>query len=58
MLNWLFNMNSLADRLAEEKAQNRFLQVALTEALTASQELCRQHQISMDRVIVNRFDPP
>ena len=34
------------------------LQVALTEALAASQELWRQNQISMDRVITNKFDPP
>jgi hypothetical protein len=58
MLNWLFKTTSLANQLAEEKAQSRLLQKALTEALAASQELCRQHQISMDRVIVNRFDPP
>jgi hypothetical protein len=48
----------LAEQLAEEKAQNRLLQAALTNALAASQELCRQHQISMDRVITNKFDPP
>jgi hypothetical protein len=61
LYNWLFNptvSNSLANQLAKEKAQNRLLQVALTEALAASQELCRQNQISMDRVITNKFDPP
>jgi hypothetical protein len=58
MFKWLLNPNSLSYQLAEEKAQNRLLQKALTDALAASQELCRQHQISMDRVIVNRFDPP
>ncbi|MCU1247082.1 MAG: hypothetical protein JWQ49_111 [Edaphobacter sp.] len=58
MFKWLLNPTSLSNQLAEEKAQNRLLQVALTEALHTSQELCRQHQISMDRVIVNRFDPP
>jgi hypothetical protein len=58
ILRWFRNPNSLATQLAEEKAQNRLLQLALTAALAASQELCRQHQISMDRVIVNRFDPP
>jgi hypothetical protein len=58
ILRWFRSPNSLANQLAEEKAQNRLLQVALTQALAASQELCRQHQISMDRVIVNRFDPP
>ena len=58
MFKWLLNPNSLSNQLAEEKAQNRLLQTALTAALAASQELCRQHQISMDRVIVNRFDPP
>jgi hypothetical protein len=58
MFNWFLNPNSLANQLAEEKSQNRLLQKALTEALAASQKLCRQHQVSMDRVIVNRFDPP
>jgi hypothetical protein len=58
MLKWLRNPNSLSNQLAEERAQNRLLQKALTDALATSQELCRQHQISMDRVIVNRFDPP
>jgi hypothetical protein len=58
VFNWFRNPNSTANQLAEEKAQNRLLQKALTDALAASQEPCRQHQISMDRVIVNRFDPP
>jgi hypothetical protein len=58
-LNWLSTTSILlAEQLAEEKAQNRLLQAALTNALAASQELCRQHQISMDRVITNKLDPP
>jgi hypothetical protein len=46
----------LCRRTLAASAMQRPKQSSLTE--TSQRTLCRQHQISMDRVIVNRFDPP
>jgi hypothetical protein len=58
ILQRLFGRSDTVLQLEAERARNQLLEQAIITALHTSQELNRQHQTSLDRVIQSRFDIP